>query len=268
MPNDFYFDFAGRTAATIVGVVFGAMAAWFLGRWKRHREHKHILTGNAHDTVVVEHHLVERTVDSQGREKPLALRIRSLGQAQINHVIPNGYLAAELVGRALAVTPRHTLISMEGAEGSYLLETLMNFVCDRVHSWGFDREQYVMAPCCEPAGLAHHQPITILLISRRDLALYEDWTACRDVKVEHGSDGARVLTLMELARQFRSEQEEIAALRDAGKETKHRETSYILDLALDKRTTAIPVKAVPWQRFERVLEQLSLEAHDSSVAPG
>ena len=31
--------------------------------------------------------------------------------------------------------PRDTLISMEGAEGSYLLETLTNFVCDRVANW-------------------------------------------------------------------------------------------------------------------------------------
>jgi hypothetical protein len=268
MPSDFFFDFAGRTAATIVGVICGAMAAWLLGRWKRHRERGHILTGNAHDTVVVEHHLVERTLDSKGSEKPAALRIRSLGQAQINHVIPNGYLATELVNRALHVSPRHTLISMAGAEGSYLLETLMNFVCDRVHSWGFDRDQYVMAPCCEPAGLAHHQPITILLISRDDLALFETWPACRDVKVEHGSDGARVLTLMELAKQFKSEQEEIAALRDAGKETKHHETSYILDLALDKRTTSIPVKAVAWKRFEEVLKQLSLESQSTSAEIG
>lgn len=260
MPNGFFYDFAGRTAATLVGVVFGAMAAWLLGRWKRHREHRHILTGNAHDTVVVEHHLVERTKDSKGQDKPLALRIRSLGQAQINHVIPNGYLATELVDRALHVTPRHTLISMKGAEGSYLLETLMNFVCDRVHSWGFERDQYVMAPCCEPAGLAHHQPITILLISQRDLALFENWTDCRDVKVEHGSDGVRILTLMELAKQFRSEQEKITALRKAGQGTMHQETSYILDLALDKRTTDLPVKAVPWTRFEDVLKQLNLDS--------
>jgi hypothetical protein len=262
MPTDFFYDFAGRTAATIVGVILGGMAAWLLGRWKRHREHRHILTGNAHDAVVIEHHLIERALDSKGQEKPRTLRIRSLGQAQINHVIPNGYLAAELVDRALAVTPRHTLISMEGAEGSYLLETLMNFVCDRVHSCAFDRDQYVMAPCCEPAGLAHHQPITILLISRGDLALFETWSACRDVKVEHGSEGARVLTLMELARQFRSEQERLASLRNAGQAITHQETSYILDLALDKRTTAIPVKAVPWNRFEDVLKQLSLESQN------
>jgi hypothetical protein len=148
---------------------------------------------------------------------------------------------------------------MEGAEGSYLLETLTNFVCDRVSGGEFDHDQYVMAPCCEPAGLAVHQPITILLISRADLALFETWPAARSVKVEHGSDGARVLTLMELARRFRAEQEQISALRAAGKRTTYVETSYILDLALDRRATPIPIKPVPWGRFEGVLKQMNLE---------
>ena len=77
-------------------------------------------------------------------------------------------------------------ISMEGAEGSYLLETLTNFVCDRVANGPFGHDLYVMAPCCEPAGLAVHQPITILLISVADLALFRSWPACRGVRVEHG----------------------------------------------------------------------------------
>ncbi len=214
------------------------------------------------DTVVIEHHIVERAVGPDGKERPATLRLRSLGQAQINHVVPNGYLAEELLNRALNVTPRHTLISMEGAEGSYLLETLMNFVCDRVQAGGFERDQYVMAPCCEPAGLAMHQPITILLISRRDLALFETWPACRDVKVEHGSDGARILTLMELAQQFLAEQEKIAALQQAGRNTTHEETSYLLDLAIDKRSTPVPAKAVSWGRFENVLKEINLESSE------
>jgi hypothetical protein len=174
-------------------------------------------------------------------------------------VAPNGHLAAVLLKRAFEVTPRDTLISMEGAEGSYLLETLTNFVCDRVANGPFAHDLYVMAPCCEPAELAQHQPITIVLIAQADLALFERWPGCRDVKVEHGSDGARVLTLMEMARRFRSEQEKIAALRAAGQRTRHVETMYVLDLALDRRTAPVPVKPVPWGRFERVLDEMNLE---------
>jgi hypothetical protein len=148
---------------------------------------------------------------------------------------------------------------MEGKEGSYLLETLTNFVCDRVANAAFEHDLYVMAPCCEPAGLAAHQPITILLIAVADLALFETWPACRGVRVEHGSDGARVLTLMELALRFRSEQEKIAALRRSGQRTTYVETMYVLDLALDKRSAVIPVKDVPWGRFEDVLKPMNLE---------
>lgn len=89
--------------------------------------------------------------------------------------------------------------------------------------------------------------------------LVENWPACRDVRVEHGSDGARMLTLMEMAKRFKAEQERIASLRSAGRRTLHEETMYVLDLALDRRTADVPVKAVPWGRFEGVLKGLGLE---------
>lgn len=126
---------------------------------------------------------------------------------------------------------------MDGAEGSYLLETLTNFVGDQVANAPFERDLYVIAPCCEPAALAEHQPITIILIAVKDLALFESWAACRDVRVEHGSDGSRVLTLMELARRHRSEQVEIARRRAGGERSRWVETMYVLDLALDTRRT-------------------------------
>jgi hypothetical protein len=252
-------ELSGRGATALFGLVLGALIAWLLGRWKRYQERQSILEGDARDTIVINHHLVE-TVDGPGGTKaPPLLRIRSLGQAELDRVVPNGHLAAVLLRRAFQVTPHDTLISMEGAEGSYLLETLTNFVCDRVANAPFEHDLYVMAPCCEPAGLAEHQPITILLIAVKDLALFEDWPACRNVQVEHGGDGARILTLLELARRFRSEQEKIASLRQAGQRTRYVETSYILDLALDKRSAAIPVKEVPWGRFEGVLKQMNLE---------
>ena len=147
---------------------------------------------------------------------PAALRIRALGQSELSRVVPNGHLAAEFLDRAWAVTARHTMISMEGAEGSYLLETLTGFVGDRVGNQGFEHDLYVMAPCCEPRELAHHQPIVIILIAASDLALFASWPICRETQVEHGSDGARVLTLMEMARRHREEQARLAELREGG----------------------------------------------------
>jgi hypothetical protein len=240
------------------GLILGGAATWLFARWKRFRERRSILCGDARDTVVINLHLVE-SAEGPGGRVPTALRIRAVGQAELNRVVPNGHLAADLLKRAFHVTARETLISMEGPKGSYLLETLTNFVCDRVANGPFNHDLYVMAPCCEPAELAEHQPIVILLIAKSDLALFESWPACRDVQVEHGSDGARVLTLMEMARRFRAEQEEIADLRAKGKRTTHVETMYVLDLALDRRTGKVPVKPVPWGRFESVLREMNLE---------
>lgn len=80
-----------------------------------------------------------------------------------------------------------------------------------------------MAPCCEPADAAHYQPISVVLVRVSDLRLLEDWGACAGVEVEHGRDGARVLTLHALAKQYRAESEQIAGLRAAGKSTRYAE---------------------------------------------
>jgi hypothetical protein len=252
-------QFGIHIGGVAVGAILGALVAWMIARWKRYKQRQSVLTGDARDTVVINQHLVDTKDGPEGAKLPAVLRIRSLGQAELPQVVPNGHLAAEMLRRAFQVTPSNTLISMEDAEGTFLLETLTNFVCDRVANEPFDHDLYVMAPCCEPAGMAEHQPITILLIAVKDLALFESWPACRDVLVEHGQDGVRLLTLMELANRFRAEQAKIGSLRQAGKRTRYVETMFVLDLALDRRIAPIDVKNVPWGRFESVLKQMNLE---------
>ncbi len=254
-------ELLGRSLGVLIGLLVGGLIAWFFAYRQRWRERRNILRGDARDTVVIHQHLIEsaETSASQGERHAATLRIRALGQAELRHVIPNGHLASVLRRRATQVTPRETLISMEGAEGSYLLETLTGFVCDRLTNAPFEHDLYVMAPCCEPQQLAEHQPITILLIAVADLALFESWPACRGVRVEHGGDGPRILTLMTMARRFREEQTKLVELRRAGQRTRHVETMYILDLPLDKRSASIATKEVPWGRYEQVLKQLNLE---------
>jgi len=265
MFDNIFNELGEKGTVAVIGLLLGSLLTWLIG-WRKRRQQQHsILSGDARDTVVIQQHIVEverrPTTDGQSAPGPraLTLRVRSLGQSEVSRVVPNGYLAEVLLQRAFHVTPRHTLISMEGALGSYLLETLTNFVCDRVGNGPFEHDSYVMAPCCEPAEFAQHQPITILLISTKELAAFETWSDCRDIKVEHGGDGARVLSLMELARRFREEQQKIVEIRKAGQRTRHVETMYVLDLALDRRTADVPVRPVPWGRYESVLKELNLE---------
>jgi hypothetical protein len=242
----------GRGAGTIVGIIIGGAVTWSLARWQRMRERQKVLRGDARDTVVIHHHLIETTefTDPQDptkkRRLPTVMRIRSLGQGPLSRVVPNIHLSDVFLARANQVTLRDTLISMDGAEGSYLLETLTGYVCDRIANTPFEHDYYVMAPCCEPKELAHFQPITILLIAVKDLALFESWPDCRNVQVEHGGDGARILTLMNMAQRHRAEQEKLAHLREEGRRTKFVETMYVLDLCVDKRTAPLPLSV--WRK--------------------
>jgi hypothetical protein len=258
MWDNFIDKLHDRGASVLLGLALGALVTGLIAWWRRRRERSRILLGDARDTVVIEQHIIEK-VDGADGNPVRTLRIRSLGQGELQHVVPNSHLAGEFSHRAFRVTSRDTLISMAGAEGSYLLETLTNFVCDRVANEPFEHDLFVMAPCCEPAELAQYQPIVVLLISAADLTLFEEWSSCRDFLVEHGADGARILTLMEMARRYKKEQAELERLRTAGQRTRHVETMYILDLALDTRAAPVPAKKVPWGRFETVLKQLNLE---------
>src|SRR5262249_43813702 len=124
-------ELSGRGVEALAAFLLGGLVSWGLGRWRRMRQRRSILRGDAGDTVVIEHHIVEVAAPEHPgptREVPSALRIRSLGQAELSRVVPNGHLAAEFSDRAWRATARQTLISMEGPEGSFLLETLTGFV--------------------------------------------------------------------------------------------------------------------------------------------
>src|SRR5438067_552574 len=133
-------EIAWRALPPLAGLVAGGLIAWVFARWRLIRERRRIMRGDALDTVVLQHHLIDR---ADGRA---TLRIRALGQGELRHVVPNVHLAWVFRHRAERVTAHDTLISMEGAEGSYLLELLTGFVCDRTANAPFEHDLYVMAP--------------------------------------------------------------------------------------------------------------------------
>src|SRR4051794_38488099 len=122
--NDFFdrlsSEFGGRGFSVVIGLILGSLIGWLFARWRRMQERHRVLTGDARDTVVIHHHVVETMDLAAGpgipgkRRVPTAMRIRSVGQAPLTSVVPNGHLAAVFTHRAFQVTPRDTLISMEG----------------------------------------------------------------------------------------------------------------------------------------------------------
>lgn len=254
-------ELGNRAAGTVLALLIGGAAGWCYARWKRRREKRSVFTGDARDTVSIQHHLIETVADAAmpAGQRVSVLRVRTLGQAQLETVVPNSHLASVLWTRAARVSATMPLISMVGAEGSFLLETLSGFCGDRLGQAGFEHDLYVMAPCCEPEEMATHQPIIILLIALKDLAHFEHWEAVKDVRVEHGSDGGRVLTLLMMARKHRAEQELMTKVTTEGRRTRHLETMYVLDLPLDTRTASLKLKPVPWQRFDSIMQQMNLK---------
>src|SRR5262249_2877439 len=99
-------ELSGRGIEALLAFLLGGLVSWGLGRWRRRRQRQSILRGDARDTVVIEHHIVEAAeAPDPGRpgltrRVPSALRIRVLGQSELSRVVPNGHLAAEFSDRA------------------------------------------------------------------------------------------------------------------------------------------------------------------------
>src|SRR5687768_3965817 len=119
MFGNVFNELGGRGLSAVIGLFLGGLIALFFAHWRRRCERHSIEKGDARDTVVIEHHLIERTTetlpDGSKLVKPGVMRIRAVGQSELCRVVPNGHLARGLLHRAFQVTPRHTLISMEGA---------------------------------------------------------------------------------------------------------------------------------------------------------
>jgi hypothetical protein len=234
---------------TLLGVVVG----WLLGWWRRHRLLRAIYAGSAREVVAVEQVLVK---DQPGG--PTTLRIRACGAAPVRSVLANPVAHDAFLARSDAATPTNPLVDLHDPMGSYLLYLLTPWVCGLCRGGRFPHDVWVMAPVCEPGLLSAHHSTTVILVRREDLRRFPDWEACRQMHVEHGSDGARILTLWHMAREFERQLAEVQRLKAAGKRSLYAETMYLLDLGLDTDEVPLPTKPVPWERFAPVLKELGL----------
>jgi hypothetical protein len=236
-------------------MVTGLALGWLLGRWRRYRLLQRVHVGDAREIVAIEQVLVKDCGDGR-----VTMRIRSCGSAPLRSVLPNAVAHDAFLERAKATTPTFTLLSMKDQMGSYLLYLLTPWVCGMVRHGPFRHDTWVMAPVCEPGVLSKHQSSTIILIRLADLRRFLDWDSCKDMHVEHGSDGARILTLRLMAREFERQMAEVNRLKESGKPSTFVETMYVLDLALDTEEVTLPTKPVPWLRYAGILKELGLSA--------
>jgi hypothetical protein len=234
---------------TLLGLVVG----WLLGRWRRYRLLRRIEGGDAREVVVIEKVLLRDHPDGR-----VTLRIRSCGSAPLKTVLINPVAHDAFLQRSLATTVTNPLIPMTDPMGSFLLYLLTPWVCGMTQSGPYAHDVWIMAPVCEPGLLSAHQSTTILLVRQAELKRFLDWDWCQALHTEHGSDGARILTLWHMAHEFERQLTEVKRLRDAGKPATYVETMYILDLALDTEEIALPTRPVPWERFASVLKELGL----------
>jgi hypothetical protein len=234
---------------TLLGLVIG----WLLGHWRRYRLWQRVHLGDAREVCAIEQILVKDEPDGQ-----TTMRIRSCGSAPLSSVLPNAVAHDAFIQRAKATTDTNTLLDLKDQMGSYLLYLLTPWVCGMVRHGMFRHDAWVMAPVCEPGLLSEHQSSTILLVRRADLKRFLDWETCRNMQVEHGSDGARLITLWLMAHEFERQIAEVTRLKQAGKRSTFVETMYLLDLGLDMEELPLPTKSVPWGRYSTTLKQLGL----------
>jgi hypothetical protein len=243
----------GHIIPSLILTAVGLALGWLLGWWRRHRLLRQIIHGSARDMVAIEQMLVKDHEDGH-----TTMRIRSCGAAPLKTILTNPVAHDAFLRRSEATTPTNPLISMHDQMGSYLLYLLTPWVCGMVRRGHFPHDVWVMAPVCEASSLSAHQATTVLLVRREDLGRFLEWDRCKDMHVEHGSDGARLLTLWQMAREFEKQHAEVMRLKAAGQRSTFVETMYVLDLGLDTEEVALPTKPVPWERFTPVLKKLGL----------
>ena len=220
--------------------------------------------GRRRDVATIEKILIDR--DESGRA---TLRIRTCGRDPLEQIFPNPAARDAFHERAVATKSTQPLVSMEGQMGSYLLQELAIWVCGQVGERSFPHDVWVMAVVSEPASFGGHQSTTVLLIRRADLTRFRHWTTCRDIHVEHGGHGERILTLLSVAAEFERQSEAIRKRQAEGRRPNYEETMYLLDLALDPTVVDLPSKEVPWSRFAESLKARGLDEATPAVAePG
>jgi len=170
----------------------------------------------------------------------------------------------------------NSVIAMEGRLGSFVLRELHGHLRTLLEESGQRREWWVMTPILETYRPLQYVAPTVLLIRKQDLPLFASFETCQDLLVHHGSDAAKILTLMEVYRKFNAQQQCLSQARAAGRSTQYLEEMWLLDLCLSTEMVEPtaeevaagalkPFRTPPWERFAPTLKELGLTLSTAPV---
>ena len=254
-----------------IGIVIGATAAlvttWFAAYRRRRREMSEINRGQQFQQLEFAYAFVTNNGDGQRR-----LAVRMIGCLPLKTFVAKDAIREHLLGlsRDSFDDEHNSVIPMDGKLGSFVLRELHGHLRTLVRETGDRREWWVMVPILETYRPLHYIAPTVLLIRKADLAIFKSFESCRDLLVHHGSDAAKILTLLEVSRKFDAQRERLAKARKSGASTQYLEEMWLLDLCLstdvieptphEVATGALkPFRPAPWDRFSATLGALELE---------
>ena len=261
-----------------IGIALGATAAlvttWYAAYRRRRREMSEINRGQQFQQLEFAYAFVTNNGEGQRR-----LAVRMIGCLPLKTFVAKDAIREHLLGlsHGSAADELNSVIPMEGKLGSFVLHELHGHLRTLVRETGGRREWWVMVPILETYRPLHYVAPTVLLIRKADLAIFKSFESCRDLLVHHGSDAAKILTLMEVSRKFEAQRARLATAMATGASTQYLEEMWLLDLCLStvvieptphdvKTGTLKPFRPAPWDRFSATLDALKLERDPRSVS--
>ena len=251
----------------LIGAAFAILTAALAAWWKRRREMREIIHGQQFQQLEFAYAFV-----TTGRDGRRRLIVRSAGCLPLKVFVAKDAIRSHLLGltRASADDELNSVIAMEGKLGSFVLRELHGHLRTLLEERGNLREWWVMAPILETYRPLQYVAPTVLLIRKSDLETFKSFETCKELLVHHGSDAAKILTLLEVHRKFAQQEQRLAHARAAGQSTQYLEEMWMLDLCLATEIveptteevaagTLKPFRLPPWERFAPTLKALGLE---------
>lgn len=250
----------------LIGASFALVTAGLATWRRRRRELREINQG--HQFQQLEFAYVFVTTDRSGQRRFV---VRMIGCLPLKVFVAKDAIRSHLLGltRESADDELNSVISMEGKLGSFVLRELHGHLRTLLEEKGSKREWWLMAPILETYRPLQYVAPTVLLVRKSDLPIFASFDTCKDLLVHHGSDAAKILTLMEVYRKFKDQEQRLAQARAEGQSTQYLEEMWLLDLCLSTEMleptteeiaagTLKPFRIPPWNRFASTLKQLGL----------